>query len=148
MQDFQFATGYKPAKAMPFPIGTLPDKDRHRVIERVVAESNISREVASEILTDLLKYLSACAAYPDAGFRPTKVIDCVWHHFLLHSKIYIRFCQSLGVTYIHHEPDDPSCPAGRIWRKSARQVLDEAGISYNSEYWDGELAECNGCDRG
>lgn len=150
MLSAPIATKVTTVRAAPFPIGTLSATDRYRICGRVADEGEVSLEVADEVLSDLLLYLSAFAAYPDIDFRPSKVIDRVWHELILHSKIYFRFCSSVGMTYIHHDPHDFANPRSNVGLRNVRDVLDELGLSYATKYWASEEADCSckGCDTG
>jgi hypothetical protein len=134
---------------VPFPTGRLSEADRRKICKRVSAKHDMPFDMANDIMSDLVVFLSASVAYEEAIFSPPEIVDFVWHEFILHSNAYLDFCNSLGVLYIHHIPDDDENKnSERTRAKSVPSILDKIGVPFNRSFWNGNIAECNGCDKG
>jgi hypothetical protein len=93
------------AAAMQFPLS--------RVISRYRKEFGVSEEDAKVHERELRRYLCIAAIYHDEPWPMLRSLDHLWHTFILFTKEYQKFCNSLGVPLIHHEPhDDNAEPEG------------------------------------
>ncbi|MDB4884191.1 MAG: hypothetical protein JWL95_2957 [Gemmatimonadetes bacterium] len=60
---------------------------------------------------ELRRYLLLCSKLDRGGTLPTpKVLDRMWHVFLLHTREYAAFCDALGYGFIHHVPSEETQP--------------------------------------
>ncbi|PIR47991.1 hypothetical protein COV06_01160 [Candidatus Uhrbacteria bacterium CG10_big_fil_rev_8_21_14_0_10_50_16] len=89
----------------------LPDYNldssiRDRVIARMVKNMSIDEDVARRAFDGAIQFLRACAVPEGRRLAPSHLADEAWHTFLLYSKPYTDFCQSMGVDYLHHDPCD------------------------------------------
>jgi hypothetical protein len=57
---------------------------------------------------ELKRYLVLRSKHPDDALPITKPLDELWHLFLLDTREYSAFCDTLGRGFIHHVPGDPS----------------------------------------
>ena len=57
---------------------------------------------------ELKRYLVLCSKHPSDSLPPTEVLDRLWHEFLLDTRAYKAFCDSLGNGFIHHVPGEPT----------------------------------------
>lgn len=128
----------------PFRVGKVSAPAKHSICKRASQHSGISLQTAEKAFSELLIFLSACVNFKDASFRPSKTLDVVWHEFIIHTRDYIAFCESLGVNYIHHIPD--SVPAQKMKGRDVREFLSEYGVPYDMSFWDDFSGEC-GCDK-
>ncbi len=64
---------------------------------------NVGEKQAKEMLRDTLKFLSLCARSAEP-LAPPKVIDEVWHLFILSTVAYSAFCREYLGVFIHHNP--------------------------------------------
>ncbi|WP_133295630.1 hypothetical protein [Burkholderia reimsis] len=86
--------------AMSFPLG--------RVIDHYVITYNVSHEEAAEHERELRRFLTLCAlGGAKARYGIGKPIDDLWHDFILFTKTYTDFCQSVAGKYIHHKSRMP-----------------------------------------
>lgn len=60
-------------------------------------------------------YLSAVELWgPSAAVSmPSKAVDEVWHHAMLHSRFYAELCKSMVGWFVHHDPGP--LPGARLW---------------------------------
>lgn len=76
-----------------------------RVIERYIADNGGTQEEAERIYAAMLQYLVVCVL--TQGKRtPSKVIDEMWHAFILHMKDYENFCKQYLRQIVYHSPAD------------------------------------------
>jgi hypothetical protein len=57
---------------------------------------------------ELKRYLVLRSKHPSHSLPITKPLDELWHLFLLDTREYSAFCETLGRGFIHHVPGDPS----------------------------------------
>lgn len=74
------------------------------VIQKYSKEHHVSLSEASLRFEEMKKFLYICATRKGA-FSPSKVIDDVWHTFLLFTRDYNDFCVSHFDKFVHHVPD-------------------------------------------
>lgn len=55
---------------------------------------------------ETLRFLSLAAG--NYRIAPPKIIDDYWHEFILHTKMYSEYCQTVFGRFIHHQPNDGS----------------------------------------
>ncbi|MFH8747214.1 hypothetical protein ACH4GK_08235 [Streptomyces rimosus] len=77
----------------------------HVSIVSTVKDNNPGMDVstATRITDEGLKFVSACAAAPDATLAPSRVVDEGRHALILHTAVYEELCTSLG-RRVHHYP--------------------------------------------
>jgi hypothetical protein len=49
----------------------------------------------------------ALCASTTLPLAPPRIVDQAWHHFILQTQDYARFCDEYCGRYIHHQPADP-----------------------------------------
>ncbi|MFJ1590942.1 glycine-rich domain-containing protein [Kitasatospora albolonga] len=69
---------------------------------------------------------------------PSLRVDLFWHTFVLHTKHYAEFCDTLGNGFIHHVPDrdnghDPA--EGRDAMRRTAEMIRSAGFDLDPEFW-------------
>lgn len=45
--------------------------------------------------------------YPQTPLVPSREIDEVWHNHILHTEQYVRDCENIFGSYLHHRPSSP-----------------------------------------
>lgn len=73
------------------------------LISRLVEKKGLERVEAESLYTDLLRFLFLCGT-TGKTLAPSERIDLVWHEFLLHTRVYQKFCRSMFGFFIHHNP--------------------------------------------
>ncbi|WP_214110362.1 hypothetical protein [Acrocarpospora catenulata] len=56
---------------------------------------------------------------PGVGLAPSERVDIGWHTFLMYTRDYAAFCQTVAGRIIHHQPDDD--PAPGLFARAARR---------------------------
>ncbi|MEV8402564.1 hypothetical protein [Streptomyces niveus] len=68
--------------------------------------AGMKQETAEAITEEALKFVAACARFPEARLRPSRVVDEGWHALVLHTQLYTHLGANLG-RYVHHRPERP-----------------------------------------
>lgn len=123
-------------------IQLIPPATCDRLIGRIVKDHELSEDEAREILDATAGFLRLCADHPTHGFAPSRQVDIGWHTFLLYTRAYSAFCQSLAGHFIHHEPND--LPGQRASKGSRATVafMQEHDIPFNPAMWVVSQREC------
>ncbi len=75
------------------------------LIERLQQKESLSEEDSHALFSDLKKFLFLCGTKEGRfPFGPPEKIDSAWHHFILFTKDYARFCHEFFGHFIHHNP--------------------------------------------
>lgn len=61
---------------------------------------------------------------------PSKLIDLVWHQFILHTELYSQFCINHFGRYIHHRPLNKNPP----FERTKTMMINRFG-SIDYRYW-------------
>ena len=83
-------------RAMAFPMGPI--------LERYGKEQGLSAELAREHEREIKRFLLVKALHPDRHYGMAGPIDELWHTFIIFTRQYIDFCNSIAGGYIHHAP--------------------------------------------
>lgn len=75
------------------------------VIARYCRDYELPAEIGKEHERELKRFLSLCSLNPDAHYGMKGPIDNVWHTFLLFTREYAAFCESVAGRFIHHVPE-------------------------------------------
>lgn len=112
---------------------------------RIAQDNEMSWEAAEGILNEALNFLRLVAASSGRTYTPSAQVDLGWHAFILHTRDYAAFCQSLAGRFIHHVPT----PHGMIENGDDASVcrtveaLRSSGFDVDTSLWL-EAAECGG----
>jgi hypothetical protein len=125
------------------------------LVARLQEKLNLSKEDAELLFQDTMRFLYLVTVNTPADpLYPPKMVDEGWHHFLMFTQDYQKFCQDFFGRFIHHRPryiEDLADP-DHVEAKAraahtitlARQVFGEL-----SEFWttaSGDcLATCGNC---
>lgn len=123
---------------------------RERLVNRIMKDEDMPRELAERVLDQTVGYLRLAAFQPDGHFSPSALVDIGWHTFILYTREYRVFCGELtGGGFIHHEPtDDPEVPNLSTGPQQTMAAMQMAGISVDEPLWaclhEGDCSNCNG----
>jgi hypothetical protein len=85
------------------------------ILEGFMQRYAVSREDAEEILQETKKWLWLASENikEKQGFRlfidnSLLIMDEMWHNFILHTRVYQKFCHEKLNLFIHHEPTPAS----------------------------------------
>lgn len=109
-----------------------------RLVTRIVADEQVERQLAVRIMDQALAFLKTCAGTEGASLSPSELVDIGWHTFILHTREYAEFCDSVAGYFIHHVPSDDdvasSEPARRALARSV-QAIEAAGFTVDDDLW-------------
>jgi hypothetical protein len=103
----------------------------------------------TQSLTELVRFLYLCSV-SKTTLTPSKLIDAVWHEFILFTKSYSQFCSARLDGFIHHQPSsNSSAELGQYHQTLAmyQQYFGEC----NSVFWPKPqelVASCGPCEGG
>jgi hypothetical protein len=125
-------------------------EDRAWIIDRGVREGDVDPELAQAAFRNAQLYLRAIADNPGAVLSPSKLVDAMWHGYMLRPLAYWEACAEAGV-FIDHIPNGPDGPSPNALSPSATyQFLLEHGYEPDASVWPaGAIADCeNHCNSG
>ncbi len=114
---------------------------RNESVIRKIMEEGYTETEANVLFDDMLKFLYV-AQTSNEPCSPTKKIDIAWHHFILHTKDYMSFCEQYFGGYVHHSPTSPGEKPKESpnLRERAQKLF--GALSPN---WDTSTAKCEKC---
>jgi hypothetical protein len=84
-------------KVLEYPI---PDT----VIEKYIDKYGVTEQVARSHERELKRYLAMCLADPEAAYGMFGPVDELWHTWILFTREWCEFSNSVAGRYIHHSP--------------------------------------------
>jgi hypothetical protein len=114
------------------------------LIERFRVDHLVSKTEALERFEETKKFLVLSAGNPTVSYSPSKLVDEMWHSFILHTRDYLAFCQELGY-FMHHIPSRK--PMLKNYSRTKRDLQKRFG-TLNEKFWSNDSADCGGgsCD--
>lgn len=114
------------------------------LIKRFCTDYEVPEGDALERFHETKKFLFLCANNKDVSYAPSSKIDSMWHEFILHTRDYFAFCDTLG-TYVHHQPSEHRQHESY---EATRRDLKRLFKSINENYWGDKAADCDSssCD--
>ena len=91
-------------------VQTLTEEEERIVIEAFMERYDVDYHEANEIFEETKKWLWLASKGVESGNfsifidKSLVIIDEMWHNFILHTKLYYRFCMSNFRRIIHHVP--------------------------------------------
>lgn len=120
-----------------------------RLVTRIVKDEHVDQEYAERIMDQALAFLKVCADNPGLSLRPSKAVDIGWHTFILHTREYADFCDSIAGGFLHHVPDefDPSGnPSDTL--APTLNAMRLAGLALDKDLWAHGTGDCSQCHGG
>jgi hypothetical protein len=114
------------------------------LIKKFCQEHGIPKSEAEQCFEETKKFLTLCATNQGINYSPSKVVDEMWHQFILHTRDYFEFCNHLG-GFIHHQPAAKRQP--RSYEKTRRDLRKLFG-GLNEKYWGDKKTssvDCSDC---
>src|SRR5258708_601851 len=114
------------------------------VVRRYAKRAGVSPTRAALHWRELMKFLVACALSKEV-LAPSRKLDEIWHEFLLHTRDYQDFCQTVLGVFVHHQPTDTVNPGAY---NSTLSTLSQRFGRPNPEVWPSNLAgtcDANNC---
>lgn len=82
------------------------------VVRKFAERYGVPIEQASRQFEEVKKFLLICALTTECC-SPTKLLDDIWHEFIIHTKAYQDYCERYIGKFIHHRPTDGSFNGSR-----------------------------------
>ena len=122
-----------------------------KLVRRIEAEHHFETVMAERCMDQGLAFLAACAT-STAPLSPSMAADIGWHTFILHTRDYAAFCETVAGRFIHHVPheseegDEEDTQA--VFDRTAAAIR-KAGFRVDRELWqvDGAV-KCSQCHNG
>ncbi|GAB2775917.1 glycine-rich domain-containing protein [Amycolatopsis magusensis] len=119
-----------------------------RLAGRIVAEEQLTRELAERIVEQALAFLAVCARNTGAPLAPSELVDIGWHTFILHTRDYADFCDRIAGRFLHHVPTEDGDPAetgAAAHATLSRTVaaIERAGYAVDPALWPAVNGKCN-----
>jgi hypothetical protein len=113
-------------QAMEFPM--------QNIIQRYCKDEGISIEVALQHEKELKRYLVVCAINR-AGYEMTGPVDKLWHTFLLFTREYAQFCDTVAGYFIHHVPKEEQAQKSGSYSStnSYKRFLEEYEVIFHEQ---------------
>lgn len=77
-----------------------------RLTKRIQLDFNVDEDRSEQIMDQALGFLRLAAEAPGNGYSPSPEVDKGWHTFILYTREYAAFCDTIAGGFIHHEPTD------------------------------------------
>ena len=75
------------------------------LVARYAQRHGATLDDAARLFLECKKFLIVCALFPEPC-SPSRAIDQMWHHFILHTRDYAAFCTGHLGGFIHHHPTE------------------------------------------
>lgn len=97
------------------------------VIERYMTDNSASRQEAEIAYVGLLQFL-VLSVFNKGNHTPSKIIDEMWHCFILHMRDYEEFCKKYLRQVVYHDPahDDNAFKYYSVARNCVIELFGEA----------------------
>jgi hypothetical protein len=113
-------------------------------VRKFSARTGLTLDEGTLLWGELVKFLLFCAFTPNC-LSPSLVVDELWHDFLIDTREYRKFCQTMTGRFIDHVPlENPNPDA---YQNSLRLI--EASFGYRDHrFWPSSTSAASGCDGG
>lgn len=112
------------------------------LIKRFCSEHKVSEDEAREGFEETKKFLLLCAKNKGVNYSPSLQVDAMWHQFILHTRDYFTFCDTLG-GFVHHQPAEVPTPGS--YELTKRDLKRFYG-NLNERFWGPKAAsDCDDC---
>ncbi|WP_199040007.1 glycine-rich domain-containing protein [Glycomyces salinus] len=124
-----------------------------RLTGRLTGDHELDSNTAERVVDQAAAFLAACAA-TSAPLAPSAAVDLGWHAFILHTRDYAAFCETVAGGFIHHVPHEE--PTAEEDKATVQAVLDQtmaairaAGMWVDEELWRVDVGvKCSQCHNG
>jgi hypothetical protein len=110
------------------------------VVQRVAMRRQLSEDEARSAAGQLMIFLDLCAT-SDAPLAPSQIVDELWHEFILHTREYGRFCETVLGRFVHHVPAVQPDPV--TYTRTLKRINEKYGPP-DRRFWPRE-SSCSSC---
>ncbi len=123
----------------------------HEVVAAFRRNSGLSSEQADLLFEDTLRWLWLCRVFEEDCLRPPKglerlpdelsifssikLLDEMWHQFILCTPVYADFCERVLGRFIHHRPEFSSDRVDREYETLIRYVHFRLGREVSNRWF-------------
>ncbi|GMT50211.1 MAG: hypothetical protein IEMM0008_1750 [bacterium] len=123
--------------------------DHPTLRSRIARNCQIPEGSVATSLREVIRFMNLIA-FKDEVLTPSRVVDDLWHEFILFTRPYDAFCQRYFERMIHHQPGGTE----KQNLKQYKRTLDLYQEYFNSPdplywgYWTGAVdkAQCGSCE--
>ena len=101
------------------------------LVKRFSKRNNVPLKKAHHLFEEMKKFLIVCRILGEPC-SPSKDIDEMWHHFILHTRDYRDFCMTYLGKFIHHNPTEAPVISSR---KSMIDLAEKIFGSIDRKLW-------------
>ncbi|MEE8291773.1 MAG: hypothetical protein V3R80_09845 [Candidatus Tectomicrobia bacterium] len=117
---------------------------------KLIQNCHLPPESAMLALTEVVRFLNLIA-YSNQTLTPSKLIDAVWHEFILCTKAYGEFCETYFCRMIHHHPGGSSDEHYRQQYLRTLSLYTTTFGTLDAKFWPRPIvtdhkAECGACE--
>lgn len=115
------------------------------LLRRLEEKEGMDKKQAQEVFEDMLRFLFLCGTN-DLPLGPSEKIDTAWHHFILFTREYQKFCERYFGRFIHHSPAEVQKDFNGP--EIARRTMKKAQEAFHtlSSNWSYANMNCVNCD--
>lgn len=117
------------------------------LVRRLQNKCGLEEDNAKRLFDDTKRFLYLCAESAIPLVPPPAIDEC-WHHFLLFTFDYAKFCQRYFGAFIHHRPryiDDPPSRQADLLTTVAAAKRKFGEVSGNWDYSSHQKSNCDSC---
>lgn len=120
------------------PAALLPAEEREAVTATVLDNNpGMTEGTAGRIVDQALAFVATAARNPLVPIAPSRAVDEGWHALVLHTAVYARLCDRLGV-FVHHYPERPDAARqGHDVIERTVALIRSGGFVPDPELWRG-----------
>jgi len=124
-------------------------KNKPFLITRIEKNCGLDTEQAFSGLMEVLRFLDLVFIH-DQSLTPSKLVDDVWHEFILFTRLYEECCFDRYDRYIHHNPCEESADNQRDFQLAQLYYSRRFGEP-NAFFWGNNSSTdlrgaCSSCD--
>lgn len=102
---------------------------------RLKHEYDWSDDFVNGAVNEYGRFLHLHKLLPNGKLVPGKAVDKVWHDHILHTRDYIKFCETELGGYLHHDPKDQSIQEMNDMKPTIELYTSTFGHPPPSIYW-------------
>lgn len=88
----------------------LDGYDLSAVVHRIKRQQVLPERLLEDAVYEFKRLMSLCVLGHHGIIVPCDEVDEVWHTFMLFTREYTHFCQTIAGGFIHHSPPESTLP--------------------------------------
>lgn len=112
-----------------------------QVTDRAARSEGVSSAESQRMFEEALKFMEV-AVSTDSPVAPSRAVDAAWHHFILFTRDYARYCEDHLGRFVHHDPS-PEGEGDHDAYERTRTAIERIFGDVDSQYWPpAQSADC------